>query len=62
MRAGWFVPPRRFRSLIMIFHEALRRSAGSVIGFGVLLMVLGTLAVLAPLIAGIAIDTIIGVL
>ncbi|HEX5446932.1 MAG TPA: hypothetical protein VFW87_24160 [Pirellulales bacterium] len=33
----------------MIPHDALRRSAGWVIGFGVLLIVLGTLAVLAPL-------------
>ncbi len=33
----------------MIPHDALRRSAGWVIGFGVLLIVLGTLAVLAPI-------------
>lgn len=62
MRAGWFIPPRRFGSLSMNSHEALRQSAGWVIGFGVLLIVLGTLAVLAPLVAGIAIDTIIGAL
>ncbi|HJT31267.1 MAG TPA: hypothetical protein VJ783_04405 [Pirellulales bacterium] len=43
-------------------HDSLRHSAGWVIGFGVLLIVLGTLAVLAPLVAGIAIDSIIGVL
>lgn len=62
MRAGWFISPRRFGSLFMISHEALRHSASWVIGFGVLLMVLGTLAVLAPLVAGLAIDTIVGAL
>lgn len=43
-------------------HEALRRSTGWVIGFGVLLIVLGTLAVLAPLAAGIAVDVLVGAL
>lgn len=46
----------------MIAHEALHRSAGWVIGFGVLLIVLGALAVLAPLVAGLAIDVMIGAL
>jgi uncharacterized membrane protein HdeD (DUF308 family) len=40
--------------------EPLQRSVGWVIGFGVLLIVLGTLAVLAPLVAGIAIETLVG--
>lgn len=43
-------------------NEALHRSAGWVIGLGVLLIALGTLAVLAPLVTGIAIETLIGAL
>lgn len=48
--------------MISTSHGALHRSTGWVIGFGVLLIVLGTLAVLAPLMAGVAIDVMIGAL
>lgn len=42
--------------------EVLQRSVGWVVAFGIVLIVLGTLAILAPLVAGIAVDTIVGAL
>lgn len=42
--------------------ELLQRSVGWVIAFGIVLILLGMLAILAPLVAGIAVDTLVGVL
>ena len=43
-------------------NEAFHRSANWVIAFGVALILIGTLAILAPLATGIAIETVVGVL
>jgi uncharacterized membrane protein HdeD (DUF308 family) len=42
--------------------EAFQRSANWVIAFGVALILIGTLAILAPLATGVAIETMVGVL
>jgi uncharacterized membrane protein HdeD (DUF308 family) len=45
-----------------MYQEAFQRSSNWIVAFGVVLIVAGTLAILAPLVTGIAVETIVGML